>query len=50
MFNGQLPLMVAAYNAGEGRIRRFIREVVANGRASLPNETRDYIANVVTMI
>lgn len=50
LFNGQLSLMVAAYNAGEGRIKRFIREVAANGRASLPFETRDYIANVVPMI
>lgn len=50
LFNGEVPLMVAAYNAGEGRIRRFIKEVAANGRASLPYETRDYIANVVPMI
>lgn len=50
LFNNVLPFMVGAYNAGEGRIRRFIREVAANGSASLPYETRDYIANVVPMI
>lgn len=50
LFNGQLPLMVAAYNAGEGTVKRFVRQVANNGRGSLPYETRDYIANVVPMI
>jgi soluble lytic murein transglycosylase-like protein len=50
LFKGELPLMVAAYNAGEGTVRRFVKQVAANGRGSLPYETRDYIANVVQMI
>lgn len=50
LFNGKLPLMVAAYNAGEGTVRKFVRDVAQNGRGSLPYETRDYIANVVPMI
>lgn len=50
LFKGELPLMVAAYNAGEGTVRRFVKQVASNGRGSLPYETRDYIANVVPMI
>jgi len=50
MFNGQLPLMVAAYNAGEGTIKKFIRDNAAYGGGSLPYETRQYIINVVPML
>ena len=50
LFSGQLPLMLAAYNAGEGTIRRFMREVAAQGRGFLSYETRDYLRNVLPMI
>ena len=50
LFNGEPTLMVAAYNAGEGTIRRFLRDVKARGKGFLPVETRDYIANVVPML
>ncbi len=50
MFSGQLPLMVAAYNAGEGTVKKFVRDVAATGRGRLPGETRDYIINVTAML
>jgi membrane-bound lytic murein transglycosylase D len=50
MFNGQLPLMVAAYNAGEGTVRKFVKDNAAYGSGSLPYETRQYIINVVPML
>lgn len=50
MFNGQLPLVIAAYNAGEGRIRSFVKSVATQGRGRLPAETRDYIVNVTAML
>lgn len=50
LFNGEPTLMVAAYNAGEGTIRKFLRDVRDRGRGFLPLETRDYIANVIPML
>lgn len=50
MFSGQLPLMVAAYNAGEGTIKKFVRDVAATGRGRLASETREYITNVTAML
>lgn len=50
LFNGEPTLMLAAYNAGEGTIRRFLRDVKDRGRGFLPLETRQYIANVVPML
>ena len=50
MFNGQLPLVIAAYNAGEGTIRNFVKAVASQGRGRLPAETRDYIVNVTAML
>jgi len=50
LFQGQLPLVVAAYNAGEGTVRKFLRDVRDRGRGFLPMETRDYIANVIPML
>ena len=47
LFRGEPTLMVAAYNAGEGTIRRFLRDVSDKGRGSLPLETRQYIAAIV---
>ena len=50
LFSGQTPLMVAAYNAGEGTVKKFIRDTAATGQGFLPNETKMYILNVVPMV
>ena len=50
LFNDEPTLMVAAYNAGEGTVKKFLRDVKQRGRGFLPAETRDYIANVVPML
>jgi soluble lytic murein transglycosylase-like protein len=50
LFSGELPLMLIAYNAGEGRARRFIRAVAAEGSGQLPKETLDYISNVTQLM
>lgn len=50
MFNGQVPLMVAAYNAGEGTVKKFVKSVAEQGKGRLPAETRDYIVNVTAML
>lgn len=50
LFQGHAPLYIAAYNAGEGTVKRFIRDVAAQGRGFLSMETRDYIRNVLPMI
>lgn len=41
------PLVVAAYNWGEGNVRRFIRLIAQRGSAPMPRETREYIAATV---
>lgn len=50
LFNGALPLMLVAYNAGEGTAKKYVRDVAANGRGALSKETRDYLANVVPAV
>lgn len=50
LFSGHIPLIVAAYNAGEGSIRRFMREVAATGRGFLSAETKDYLRNVLPIL
>lgn len=45
-FRGDVSLALAAYNAGEGRIKRFLREVQAQGTGKLPVETARYIEKV----
>jgi len=50
LFSGELPLMLIAYNAGEGNAKKFVREIAATGRGTLSRETREYIANVVPMV
>jgi soluble lytic murein transglycosylase-like protein len=50
LFNGQLALMLASYNAGEGTTKKFIKDNAANGSGYLSRETRDYIANVLPMV
>lgn len=48
------PLVLAAYNAGEGRVRRLMKEQQAsdfNGiAAALPSETRMYVPKVLATI
>lgn len=45
-FRGDVSLALAAYNAGEGRIKRFLREVQAQGTGKLPVETARYVRKV----
>lgn len=50
LFRGSLPLAIAAYNAGEGTVRNFLRQAIEGGAGVLPRETRDYVQNVVPRI
>jgi soluble lytic murein transglycosylase-like protein len=50
LFSGELPLMLIAYNAGEGRAKKFIRAVAAEGSGQLPRETLDYVSNVTSLM
>jgi soluble lytic murein transglycosylase-like protein len=47
---GQPALMIAAYNAGEGRVRGFVKQVQSGGRGALPSITVDYVKNVMPVI
>lgn len=47
---GQPALMIAAYNAGEGRVRGFVKQVQTSGKGTLPAITKDYVQNVVPLI
>ena len=47
---GQPALMIAAYNAGEGKIRSYVRQVQSSGRGALPGITVDYVQNVMPVI
>jgi soluble lytic murein transglycosylase-like protein len=47
---GQPALMIAAYNAGEGKVRSYVRQVQSNGRGALPGITVDYVQNVMPVI
>ena len=50
LFRGSLPLALAAYNAGEGTVRRFLAQAAQGGAGQLPRETRDYVLNVVPRV
>ena len=50
LFRGSLPLALAAYNAGEGTVRRFLTQTAQGGAGQLPRETRDYVVNVVPRV
>jgi membrane-bound lytic murein transglycosylase D len=51
---GDWPLAFAAYNAGEGRVRRLLKakdaDTFSEIAASLPNETRMYVPKVCATI
>jgi soluble lytic murein transglycosylase-like protein len=47
---GQPALMIAAYNAGEGRVRGYVKQVQSSGRGALPGITVDYVQNVMPVI
>lgn len=44
----ELNLALAAYNAGEGTVRKYLREVQARGSGRLPRETVRYIPAVLS--
>ncbi|MGB4508879.1 MAG: lytic transglycosylase domain-containing protein, partial [Syntrophomonadaceae bacterium] len=51
-FDGQVPLMVAAYNAGRGTVQQWIAGQIWDGDPerleSIPfEETREYVRNVL---
>jgi soluble lytic murein transglycosylase-like protein len=50
LFQGLPPLAIAAYNAGEGTVRKFVRDVATQGKGFLSYETRDYIRGVLPLI
>ena len=47
MFRGDVNLAIAAYNAGEGTVKRFLTQVQAQGVGKLPVETARYIPKVL---
>ncbi|WP_445496962.1 murein transglycosylase D [Photorhabdus sp. SF281] len=55
MFNGDWLLTIAAYNSGEGRVMRAMKENAAKGRStdfwslSLPRETALYVPKVLAL-
>lgn len=55
MFDGDWELALAAYNAGEGRVRATVRQARANGQSTdywdlpLPQETRNYVPRLLAI-
>lgn len=47
MFRGNVNLAIAAYNAGEGTVKRFIEQNQEEGIGKLPLETVKYIPKVL---
>lgn len=47
MFRGDVNLMLAAYNAGEGTVKRFLTSVQQTGQGALPRETVRYVPKVL---
>jgi soluble lytic murein transglycosylase-like protein len=50
MYQGALTLMVMAYNWGEGNVRKLINKLANDQVASVPLETRNYVANTIPFI
>jgi hypothetical protein len=50
MFQSNTPLMIGAYNWGEGNIKKVLRIIAQNKPAFIPLETRDYIQNVMPLL
>lgn len=51
-FNGETPVVIAAYNAGRGTVNKWLEQDVWDGSSKnldqMPfNETREYVANVL---
>ncbi len=51
-FDKNLPLAIAAYNAGEGRVARAIRKAKSNNiqDLKLPKETRQYVSRFYALL
>ena len=47
LFAGEVTLAIAAFNAGEGNVRRFVQQVRDEGSGALPRETVRYIPKVL---
>ena len=47
---GQPALMIAAYNAGEGKIRSYVGQVESSGAGAMPITTVEYVKAVMPVI
>jgi len=50
MFRGDVNLALAAYNAGEGAVKKFLTQVQTQGVGRLPRETANYIPKVLGVL
>jgi len=50
LFNGDLEMAAAAYNWGQGNVRRQIAQLGPRWREGLPDETRTYVNRVVSSV
>jgi soluble lytic murein transglycosylase-like protein len=47
---GNPALMIAAYNAGEGKIRSYVRQVQSSGAGAMPITTVEYVQAVMPVM
>jgi len=47
---GKPALMIAAYNAGEGKIRSYVQQVQSSGAGAMPITTVEYVKAVMPVI
>jgi len=47
---GKPALMIAAYNAGEGKIRSYVQQVQSSGQGAMPLTTVQYVQAVMPVI
>jgi hypothetical protein len=47
---GKPQLMIAAYNAGEGKIRSYVQQVQLSGQGAMPLTTVQYMQAVMPVI